>query len=399
MYNFYFIKIDAIRKLCEAGLPIEKYFESCALYIEEYYQITHQQGGEKTLCIKNKVQSHQAKYNSEKTLNNKDENNLLKENNNIFTKKINITPYIQILPIILKKNQEVKIKMRGKWRIKNNLNNNVYIFNNNELEKNDKKNRNVDLNEILGHLYYKLFPPYTNQNNSSLTLMKEETIFIPDSDSLLLLSFNINLYDELEIKDDIELSVDGIKEYSLVDIFTQIGFDKIRTENQDLLLPFNLFRSNPKLFAQIFIEPNMTQNEAKKELYELLIKLEPLPLFSYSSNLEQVAQNLCNDLVQHNSFSIFDSKGKSLKKRIQQIDSIKVNLDDNSNNQIRECLCILKDNYQLINVVISLLIDELVPSRKNRKTLLNKDLIYLGFCIKKHKNFENIFVGEFSNFE
>ena len=97
MYKFYFIKIDAIRKLCEAGLPIEKYFESCALYIEEYYQITHQQGGGKTLCIKNKVQSHQVKYNSEKTLNNKDENNLLKENNNLLLLSPLLAAFIELI--------------------------------------------------------------------------------------------------------------------------------------------------------------------------------------------------------------------------------------------------------------------------------------------------------------
>ena len=41
LYNLKKFKLDAIKKLCENGLPIEKYFDLCANYILEYEIIHH----------------------------------------------------------------------------------------------------------------------------------------------------------------------------------------------------------------------------------------------------------------------------------------------------------------------------------------------------------------------
>ena len=41
LYNLKKFKLDVIKKLCENGLPVEKYFDLCANYILEYEIIRH----------------------------------------------------------------------------------------------------------------------------------------------------------------------------------------------------------------------------------------------------------------------------------------------------------------------------------------------------------------------
>ncbi len=44
-------------------------------------------------------------------------------------------------------------------------------------------------------------------------------------------------------------------------------------------------------------------------------------------------------------------------------------------------------NNFYLNVFKNILIDELIPSKKNRKLLLNKNFNFFGFSIKKSKKF------------
>ena len=76
--NDYIIKLDTIKKLCETGLPVEKYFDLCANYILEYELI--RQGG-----VIPEILSEENNKN--------DSNSSLKENNN---RKIEINKNLSI---------------------------------------------------------------------------------------------------------------------------------------------------------------------------------------------------------------------------------------------------------------------------------------------------------------
>lgn len=62
-----------------------------------------------------------------------------------------------------------------------------------------------------------------------------------------------------------------------------------------------------------------------------------------------------------------------------------------------ESIIIIRDGYSIIDAIITILLDELVPSKKNRKYLLNKELRYFGMSQMKHKRYDNIIVIEYSN--
>ena len=57
----------------------------------------------------------------------------------------------------------------------------------------------------------------------------------------------------------------------------------------------------------------------------------------------------------------------------------------------------MRDGYNIIDAIITILQDELVPSKKNRKNLLSKELRYFGMSQMKHKRYDNIIVIEYSN--
>ena len=218
------------------------------------------------------------------------------------------------------------------------------------------------------------------------------------NDSLLLLSFNLNKYEKMQLSGTVTITINNTSQFSYKDLFTSVGFSGINSLNSDnqiiesQLLAINLVRVNPPLFASLYIKHNPSQSS--KDLYTELTKLESLPLLSYSPKLQEIANNLSQDLVNNNAFSQFDSKENGLKKRVQEITNVTINGKD---KEVCESIIIMRDGYNIIDAIITILQDELVPSKKNRKNLLSKELRYFGMSQMKHKRYDNIIVIEYSN--
>ena len=80
-FNNYFL-IDTIRRLCEEGLPIEKYFDLCANYILEY-DLIRKSGIVTTEGTLDENQNIN-KNNNINNINSNNNNNIIKvENNNL----------------------------------------------------------------------------------------------------------------------------------------------------------------------------------------------------------------------------------------------------------------------------------------------------------------------------
>ena len=99
-------------------------------------------------------------------------------------------------------------------------------------------------------------------------------------------------------------------------------------------------------------------------------------------------------MYKKNIFTISYSNINNIKKRIKIINN---NIKFNNNIKLKEIIFIFKNNYDIFNIFTEILIDELNPHKRNRNILLDKDLLFCGFYIKKHKKFENILVMNLSN--
>ena len=103
----------ALRRLCENGLPLHNYFESCANYILEYDLI--RQGIFNNKTKREEILSNNLEEENNDNVNNSLNNNLSRELNkndfeNSFRFQINISPYEIFIPIIFRKNDEIKIE-------------------------------------------------------------------------------------------------------------------------------------------------------------------------------------------------------------------------------------------------------------------------------------------------
>ena len=409
-----------MKRLCETGLPLNNYFDACANYILEYDLIRQgiipkNQNSNSNLSFDN--QNNKNTINSNNNINN---NNNNQNNQNLTHKKkqninnrvnfdvilkltLQISPYEIILPLLIKEGDNISFEINGKWSIiyPNTENKKTIIYEQNQIIKSidtNENNRNINKKNKEGMLIGRTYPKDSFQNveiEGEYFKIQNGNIIQVDKDCVLFIKFNLNPFIKLGYNGEAILSLSNVQQTSLKEIFTHFGFNfQIPEEDNEKLYPINIIRSNPKKFAEMFIKHRINESENIKNLYEEMINMQPLPLIKYSFSLEKISKNLCDDLCMNNSFSSFNSQGLNLKQRIVSLNN---NNEIDPSINVMESITIIKDNYDIYNVITNLLIDELIPTRKNRKILFKKDMLYCGYSNGKHNKFENLFVFNFSS--
>ena len=308
-----------------------------------------------------------------KKLNSNNNNNILiiKKKSQIPTIKLNliISPHEYLLPIILYKNKYIIFSINGKYKIQNNF----Y----------DKENCN-----LLGRLsnekiYFKIF------DGLKLTTNENKTF--------LFIKFDFDKYSKYEIEGNCELILFYCTEENIYNIYNEIGINlNINMKNREIFINIlNFIRKETKKFINIFCPEILSENNNINNLINnnIINKLE------FCDFLFEICEYRIDDLIKHNKFSINDSLNCSLKEICKdKFIKIKNNLRSISKlkedfNDIKESLTFLYCSSKLdlnnfyLNVFKNIFIDELIPSKKNRKLLLNKNFNYFGYCIKLSKNF------------
>ena len=406
----------ALRRLCENGLPLHNYFESCANYILEYDLI--RQGIFNNKTKREEILSNNLEEENNDNINNSLNNNLSRELNkndfeNSFRFQINISPYEIFIPIIFRKNDEIKIEVIGDWEIlypninnefDDDINNNKnIIFKNNILIKNYENNYNIMNKNIIdenyeGILMIRTYPndSIENDNNNNYLKLLPENYFRIKNKCLMFLKFNLNPYLNLKYKGNCSVIIytnNNINSYE--NIFNNFDYNFYNEKNINKILPLNLIRQNSKKFSEIFLQHRIYESENIKKLFLYLNNNNNnLNAIQYSNFLEKLSKNLAEELYKKNIFTISYSNINNIKKRINNINK---NIKFNNNIKLKEIIFIFKNNYDIFNIFTEILIDELNPHKRNRKILLDKDLKFCGFYIKKHKKFENILVMNLSN--
>ena len=403
-----------MKRLCETGLPLNNYFDACANYILEYD------------LIRQGVIPKNQNFNSNLSFDNQNNKNTINPNNNnqkyqdltyrnkqdinnrvnfdvILKLTLQISPYEIILPLTLKKGDNISFDINGKWSIiyPNTEKKKTIIYEQNQIIKSidsNENNRNMSKTNKEGMLIGRTYPKDSFQNveiEDEYFKIQNGNIIQVDKECVLFIKFNLNQFIKLGYNGEVTLNISNAEQTTLKEIFTNFDFNfQLPEQDNEKLYPINIIRANPKKFAEMFIKHRINESENIKNLYEEMNNMEPLPLIKYSFSLEKISKNLCDDLCMNNSFSSFNSKGLNLKQRIFTLNN---NNEIDPSINILESLTIIKDNYDIYNVITNLLIDELIPTRKNRKILFNKDMLYCGYSNGKHNKFENLFVFNFSS--
>ena len=295
---------------------------------------------------------------------NNNNNNILiiKQKSQIPTLKLNliISSHEYLIPIILYKNKHIIFKINGKIKLENSF-------------------QSIE-NFLLGRLsntknYFKIF------NGLKLTSNENKTF--------LFIKFNFNKYFKYEIEGNCELIIFYCSEENIFTIFNEIGINlNFNMNNKEIFKNIlNFIRIETKKFINIFCPEISIENNNK------INKLE------FCDFLFEICDYRIDDLIKNNKFSMNDSLNCTLKeickeKYLKKKNNLrKISNSKDDFNDIKEsltfffCSSKLDLNNFYLNVFKNILIDELIPSKKNRKLLLNKNFNFFGFSIKKSKKF------------
>ena len=296
---------------------------------------------------------------------------------------LSITPFEYLCPFKLIKNKTIIFQIIGKWNIKNN--------------KNELYN-----NYLIGTLLGRNSSCYEEGFFKIENGMK----YTPKKDGCLFLKFNFNEYSKYKITGNcniIILFVDLIE--PIFPLYEFLGFDD-NINDIDLITYLNYLRQYPKLFINNFLL-HLKGKKIYDELINELYNLNPCQYLIKNEFLSELSKIHCEKLVKANRFSLYDLLGRNVRMRAidyyENINNNNINLNNQKElfHDLKECLgFVLNSNiYQngfYLYLICDLLLDELIPSRRNRKILLNPSIKYYGYTIKQHKLCGNICVIIFS---
>jgi hypothetical protein len=158
----------------------------------------------------------------------------------------------------------------------------------------------------------------------------------------------------------------------------EVGY--LTKEEKAVVFFINLVRVNPKLFAQTYLISYLDSAPIKKSEYiESLMKelknMQPMDVIEPQYDLYEVAKKHATEMGMHGKTGHISLSGESYETRAKNLSKRYQKAQENCQYGYSDAL----------SIVIDLLIDEDIPDLSHRKSLLNKEVKYIGASIKKHK--------------
>lgn len=181
--------------------------------------------------------------------------------------------------------------------------------------------------------------------------------------------------------------------------------DYLTATERRVVLHLNMLRSDPGRYAREFIEPRIPYyrdkvyrppwtpdyyggtltKEGVKALREAIRDLSAAPpagLLIPSKGLSLAARDHARDKARHGGMSHTDSAGRDLAERVEQYGYWYKRIAEN----------ISYGRDAAVDNIVGLLIDDGVPSRGHRKSLINPDFKLVGVAMDGHPRFGHVCV-------
>ncbi len=174
---------------------------------------------------------------------------------------------------------------------------------------------------------------------------------------------------------------------------------------RDVILELNKVRSNPRQYAEDYLEELRTAFNGKlfkypgqimlktmegirplEECINVLKKASPCGILKPSKGLTRAAAELMDDQQKNGGTGHITRKGANSQQRIEKYGTWDICSAEN----------ITYGSYDARQIVIFLLIDDGVPSRGHRQNILNPCFRFAGVANGSHPNYETIGVIDFA---
>jgi hypothetical protein len=158
----------------------------------------------------------------------------------------------------------------------------------------------------------------------------------------------------------------------------ELGY--LTAEEKLVVFYVNLVRVNPKLFKQTYLKTYLDTAPIKKTKYlESLLKeleyMQPIEVLEPQFDLYELAKKHATEMGAQGKTGHISLNGESYEMRAKD-------LSKRYQKALENCQYGYSD---ALSVVIDLLIDEDIADVSHRKSLINKEVKYIGVSIKKHK--------------
>ena len=175
---------------------------------------------------------------------------------------------------------------------------------------------------------------------------------------------------------------------------------------QNVILELNKVRSNPKRYAEEYMEELKSDFKGKlfyvpgqeipirtdegiqplNECIKELKKTDPRPLLKPSKGLAKGAEELMEDQQKHGGIGHISRKGANPQKRIEKYGTWDICSSED----------IAYGSIEARQIVISLLIDDGVPNRGHRKNILNPCTHFAGVSKGNHPTYRAMCVIDYA---
>jgi len=153
---------------------------------------------------------------------------------------------------------------------------------------------------------------------------------------------------------------------------------------KDIILELNMARSDPKKYAEMYINPNL--GAYAKECYEELRNSQSIPVLFPKKGLSQAAKDHVSDTGPKGIVGHDGADGSSMSGRINRYGTWGRGASENISygyNTARE-------------IVLQLLIDDGVESRGHRRNIMDKYSRYVGVATGTHSKYRYMCVQDFA---
>jgi len=292
--------------------------------------------------------------------------------NDFISVNIQVNNYDIQIPVWLEKNQILKFEVKGMWSLSNELG---YCMSDG-YSKNKSTFRNYNIGSLLGRVlggsYFEI------KNNSSvkvdnygpLYLCTNTKEYFKDTDGCLEIkiygcsstTIEQDLLDEKlgwDIKNNIVMSFDN-------------GY--LEEEELNFINLLNKLRSNPGLFADIYLKHLSSKGKNYKELFEYIKSLPQINLLTPNKFITSVSKIHAVYIGESGSTGAKSENYENLKQRLVHFG---LNPDRYSESQVF-------GYSSAFDILMFLLLDEYNKNKTNRTYLLSKEFSSIGVAYNTH---------------
>lgn len=289
--------------------------------------------------------------------------------NTCLSIKVSASPYQVMFPVWVEKNKKIKIYVQGKWSM---LPDAELVDYHGHINFNYKTNNNF-IGALMGRVL-----------GGKPFLVKNDMVLVSEIDGPLYFYANWGGCD-IQPNGSLNIYIDNAHNKSLEEIEYALGWDLAsldtaaraeymsEQERQQFVL-LNKVRSNPKLFAMLYLSYLKGEGPAYEEIYQKLLHYPSSKLLNPSKSLYLAAKDHARDLGENGITGHLSTDGGDVKSRLTKYSNNPLYFGEN-------CSYGLTDPLQ---IVIQLLVDDGVPSRTHRSNILNEGYDQIGVSVQPH---------------